>query len=184
MTMRLTFGIDPGISGAIATLIDGEPGPILDMPAYTVKDQQEVDALAIARFMREQITANPGAYVSACIERVRAMPAGKNDDGSRRKQGAQTMFVFGDNYGKAKAVLEVLRIPYMRAEPMSWKRHFGLIGGDGTPAEKKDLARILALRRFPSLAEQLKRKKDIGRADAVLIALWHETQQQLGLRAA
>jgi hypothetical protein len=177
MTMRLTFGIDPGAHGAIATLIDGEAGPILDMPTYAVKDHTEVDALAIARFIREQISAHPGAYVSACIEQVRAMPAGKNEDGSRRKQGAQTMFVFGDNFGKPKAVLEVLRIPYERAEPQSWKRYFGLIGAE------KDTARLLAIRRFPSLAEQLKRKKDGGRADAALIALWYENQHT-GARAA
>ena len=76
MTMRLCFGIDPGATGAIAALADGDAVAVIDMPMYTVKDQSEVDALAIARFMREQMSAHSGAYVSACIERVRAMPAG------------------------------------------------------------------------------------------------------------
>lgn len=178
MTLRITFGIDPGISGAIATLIDGEPGPIIDMPTYECKDQSEVDARALARFMREVMAQHPGAYVSACIERVRAMPAGRNADGSQRKQGGQTMFVFGDNYGKPKATLEILGIPYERAEPMSWKRHYGLIG------QGKDEGRLLAIRRFPGMAAQLKRKKDNGRADALLIALWHESRQMMGSREA
>ena len=178
MSLRLTFGIDPGISGAIATLIDGEAGAFLDMPTYMVRDQKEVDAFALARFFREQMAAHPGAYVSACIERVRAMPAGRNGDGSQRKQGGQTMFVFGDNYGKPKATLEVLRIPYTRAEPASWKRHMGLLGQD------KDAARLLAIRRFPGVADQLTRKKDQGRADALLIALWHESTQLAGNLAA
>ena len=34
MTMRVTFGVDPGLSGAVAVLLDGEPGPILDMPTF------------------------------------------------------------------------------------------------------------------------------------------------------
>jgi hypothetical protein len=178
MTLRLTFGIDPGIAGAIASLIDGEPGPILDMPTYEFKDQSEVDARVLARFMRETMAQHPGAYVSACIERVRAMPAGRNADGSQRKQGGQTMFVFGDNYGKPKAALEILGIPYTRAEPTSWKRHYGLIG------QEKDEGRLLAIRRFPEMADQLKRKKDGGRADALLIALWHESTQMIGARAA
>ncbi len=32
MASRLTFGIDPGLTGAIVTLLDGEPGPMADMP--------------------------------------------------------------------------------------------------------------------------------------------------------
>lgn len=163
MTLRLTFSIDPGISGAIITLIDGEPGPMMDMPKYMIKDKSEVDAHALAAFIRTQREQNRGAYVSACIERVRAMPT------EGRKQGGQTMMQFGDNYGKAKAVLEVLDIPYTRAEPASWKRYFGLLGQD------KDAARLLAIKRFPSAADRLKRKKDGGRSDALLIGLYHET---------
>lgn len=171
MTMRLTFGIDPGLSGAIATLIDGEPGPVLDMPILTVGERNEVDARAMAKFIRDVRGQHPGAYFSACIERVRAMPV------EGRKQGAQSSMNFGDNYGKAKAVLEVMGIPYTRAEPASWKRRFGLLG------QGKDAARLLALQRFPAAGALLKRKKDDGRADALLIALYHD-QADVGARAA
>lgn len=171
MTMRLTFGVDPGLSGAVATLLDGEAGPIFDMPVLRIGDKGEVDAFALARFVRDLRGQHPGAYVSACIERVRAMPA------EGRKQGAQSSMNFGDNYGKAKAVFEVLGIPYTRAEPVSWKRRFGLIGQD------KDAARILALRRFPAAAASLQRKKDSGRADALWIALFHE-HAHVGSQAA
>lgn len=172
MTLRLTFGIDPGAAGAIATLVDGVPGPLIDMPTYKIGEQSEVDAHGLARFLRETMAMHPGAYVSACIERVRAMPAGRNEDGSPRRQGAQTMFVFGDNYGKPKATLEILGIPYERAEPASWKRHFGLIGA------KKDVGRLVAIKLFPGAAHELKRKKDGGRADALLLAQYHESNNQ------
>lgn len=168
MTLRLTFGIDPGLTGAIVTLIDGEPGPMLDMPCRTVGDWNEVDAAAVAEFLRQQRAAHPGAYVSACVEKVSARP---NDGGT-------SAFRFGESSGKVKAVLEALGIPYSRAIPAVWKRRFGLIGTD------KDAARTLALIRFPSASGQLKRKKDIGRADALLLALWHEQTEQTGARAA
>ncbi len=162
MARSLTFGIDPGLTGAIATLVDGEAGPVIDTPTMEVDGHTELDARAMALFIRAARETNPGAYVSACIERVRAMPA------KGRKQGAQSSMNFGDTYGKAKAVLELLGIPTTRAEPASWKRSFGLLKQD------KDAARVLAISRFPSAAPSLRRKKDNGRADALLIALWFE----------
>ena len=111
---------------------------------------------------------SPGAYVSACIEKVGAM----------RGDGGTSAFRFGESSGKAKAVLETLGIPYTRAIPAVWKRHYGLL------KQPKDAARLLAIRRFPSMADDLKRKKDNGRADALLIALWHESQDMAWRAAA
>lgn len=175
MTLRLTFGIDPGLSGAIATLVDGVPGPILDMPTFDNGKANEVDARELARFVRDTRAANPGAYVSACIEMVRAMPNKQGEQ--KRTMGAQSSFNFGDGFGQVKSVFRVLGISPRLAEARTWKRHYGLIGSE------KDDARLLAIRRFPSVAEQLQRKKDCGRADALLLALWHESTQ-LGARAA
>lgn len=178
MTLRLTFGIDPGMSGAIATLIDGEPGPVLDMPLMEDSDgkNREVDALALRRFIVEVMAQHPGAYTSACVEKVRAMPNRQNGDA--RKMGAQSMFNFGDGFGQIKAVFRTLRIPVTFAEAQSWKRRFHLTGQD------KDAARVLAIARFPSMAEQLRRKKDGGRADALLLALWHDSTDNTWARAA
>lgn len=173
MTGRVTFGLDPGLSGAIATLIDGEAGPLLDMPTMPVGDKTEVDAAALARFIKDIRRSHPGAYFSATIERVRAMPP-KGD----RRPGAQSSMNFGESYGKAKAVLEVFGMDFSLAEPASWKRHFGLIGED------KDASRLLAIARFPGAAAQLQRKKDHGRAEALLLALWHEQRHLTGALAA
>jgi hypothetical protein len=168
VTLRLTFGIDPGLSGAVATLIDGEPGPILDMPTRKVGDWNEVAADLLSQFIREQRREHAGAYVSACVEKVGAMPT----------DGATSAFRFGESSGRVKAVLEVHGIPYTRAIPAVWKNRFGLKG------QGKDAGRLLAIRRFPSVADQLARKKDDGRADALLLALWHESTQMAGNLAA
>jgi crossover junction endodeoxyribonuclease RuvC len=173
MTLRVVFGIDPGMSGAVAALLDGEAGPILDMPTMTVGKKQEVDARAIAVFIREIRSQHPGAVFAGCVERVRAMPP-KGD----RKPGAQSSMNFGESYAKAKTVLEVMGIPFSLAEPQSWKRHFGLIGQD------KEASRQLAIRRFPSAAPYLTLKKHSDRAEALLLALWHEQKHPPGALAA
>ncbi|MDH1911557.1 hypothetical protein [Stenotrophomonas sp. GD03794] len=170
MASRLIISIDPGLTGAIAALVDGAPGPVIDMPLQTVGESQEVDARAIALFIRASRDMNPGAAVSGVIERVRAMPPKRGPDGKEeRKAGPQSSFNFGDHYGKAKAVFELLGVPYLRAEPASWKRWFGLTN------QGKDAARLLAIQRFPSAADQLTRKKDNGRADALLIGLYGDS---------
>lgn len=156
MTLRLTIGIDPGMSGAVAVLADGEPLSVFDMP----RNDDEVDAGALAEELRLIFRDHPGAHVSACIESVNAAPI------NGRRQGTTSMFNFGQSYGKAKAVIEVLRIPCAFVVPSKWKRDFGIAGED------KDEARQLAIRRFPSAKQWLGRKKDHGRADALLLALW------------
>lgn len=160
MTLRLTFGADPGLTGCVATLLDGEPGPFIDMPTKEVGTRTEVDGKALADWIKWVMAQNSGAFVQACVEQVSARPM----------DGGTSAFRFGEGFGKVKAVLEVLNIPYLLTVPAQWKRNMGLIGTD------KDMARQLAIRRFPSMAEQLKRKKDNGRADALLLALYLENK--------
>lgn len=176
MTLRVTFGVDPGLGGAIATLLDGEPGPIFDMPVMRTGDRGEVDAFALAGLIRAVRSQHPGAAFSAGIERVRAMPdrSGPNP----RKMGAQSSFNFGDGFGQVKSVFRVLGVPTELVEAAVWKRRFALLG------QEKDAARVLAITRFPDAASQLQRKKDGGRADALWIALWHDQMVQQGRAAA
>lgn len=74
MASRLTFGIDPGLTGAIVTLIDGEPGPLVDMPVM----EGEVDARAVAAFLRQQRDAHPGAVIAVALERIHARLGARN----------------------------------------------------------------------------------------------------------
>lgn len=166
--LRLTFGVDPGLSGAIATLLDGEPGPILDMPTFHNGTSNEVDAMAIARFIRDTRAAHAGGYVTACIERVRAMPDRNVPGQPPRKMGAQSSFNFGDGFGQVKAAFRVLGIEPLFVEARSWKSHYGL-------AKEKSASLELARGRFPSVGDQLKRVKDNGRGEALLIALWADS---------
>lgn len=176
MTMRVTFGCDPGLSGSVAVLLDGEVGPILDMPTFHNGTANEVDALKLATFVRQVIRDNQGAYFSVCIEKVRAMP--DRSGAVVRKMGAQSSFNFGDGFGQLKAVFRAMRMEPVLVEARSWKGYYGLQG------QPKEASLALAIKRFPSAADRLKRKKDHGRSEALLIALYHDNTDHAGRNAA
>ena len=163
MTLRLTLGCDPGQTGCIALLADGEPAGFIDMPTMPrAAGGHEVNAAALAQGLRDAIRAHPAAQVFAMLELVGSMPG----------QGLASTFRFGQSDGILRGVLGALGIGYATVAPVKWKNHYGLKG------QEKDAARTLAIRRFPSVAMQLARKKDQGRADALLIALWAATTEQ------
>ncbi len=163
MTLRLVLGCDPGQSGAIAVLADGEPAGFIDMPTMPRKAGGfEVNAASLAAQLRGVIQQHRGAHVMAVVEQVGSMPG----------QGLASTFRFGQSDGILRGVLATLGIGYITVSPVKWKGYYGLKG------QEKDAARTLAIRRFPSVAGELARKKDGGRADALLIALWaHGTEQ-------
>jgi crossover junction endodeoxyribonuclease RuvC len=182
MTLRLTLGVDPGQSGAIAALADGVPAGFIDMPTKDRKaGGEEIDAPKLAAAIRGIVMQHPGAYVYAVLEQVSAMPG----------QGGSSMFRFGQSDGVVRGVLGALGILTIEVHPATWKKRLGLVekrerGHKVTPAEKreaKNLARLMAVRLYPQVAEQLARKKDIGRAEAALIARWAELTEQIA-RAA
>jgi len=168
MTFRVTLGVDPGQTGAIAVLADGACAGFIDMPIMLRKaGGHEVNAAELANKLREIVRAHAGAYFIAIVEAVSAMP----------KQGVSSSFRFGESFGALKGVLGALNIPYRLVPPQMWKRHLRLTGCD------KDAARTMVIQRFPEIAESMKRKKDVGRADALLLALWGETTEQVAKAA-
>jgi len=92
----------------------------------------------------------------AVIERAQAMP----------KQGASSGFKYGRAVGAIEAVLTCCEIPMTIVEPSVWKKFHQLRGGD------KEGGRQRALQLFPSAHPAFARKKDHGRAEAALIALY------------
>lgn len=155
MTLRITLGVDPGQTGAIAVLHDGTPHRIFDMPVSARKNKgHEVNASALVIELRSIIRAHPDAHVYAAIEQVGAMPG----------NGGSSMFRFGESFGIVKGVLAALNIGYRTVPPPTWKRWCALIGAD------KDASRTLCIQRYPETTPWLLRKKDNGRSDAILIA--------------
>lgn len=174
MTNRLILGIDPGATGAIAILADGDPAGFIDMPIVPRETSgNEVNGKALAASLRGVMQQHPGAFMLAVMERVNAMPSFSRDGAERRGMGSQSSFNFGESFGIVKGVLAALGVSYSLVHPQTWKRRLALTG------KEKDAARALAVATFPGAAHNLQRKKDIGRADALCIAHWAELTEQL-----
>lgn len=142
------IGIDPGsVSGAGALLDTNDPQLICVFDLPVVADG--LDPAQLTRVFR-----NFDAHM-AVVERVSAMPG----------QGVSSMFKFGRAYGTILGVLAALEVPTHLVTPVVWKKHFGLPGKD------KERAREFAIRMFPQVSG-LSRKKDAGRAEALLISKW------------
>ena len=154
--MSTIIGIDPGITGALAVMENDCMIEVEDMPivalAHGKKTKRQVSPQLLTDLL-ENLTHGRGE-VLAIIEAVHSMP----------DQGVASSFNFGKGCGRIEGVLAGMRIPYTFVTPQAWKKRAGLIGKD------KDVARTLAIELLPDMSSYLARKKDIGRADAMLIA--------------
>ena len=164
--MPTIIGIDPGVTGAIAWM-DWLPSNHLiygveDLPVVVRSSGKGKKINAAA--LRDQISiieSKSDGTVIVYVELVHAMPPIM---GKARKAGTTSSFNFGHTAGVIEGVVigggyEVHFVP-----PATWKKHFKLTG------KEKDAARGKALELFPTMSDELKFKKDHGRADALLIA--------------
>jgi crossover junction endodeoxyribonuclease RuvC len=140
-------GIDPGLSGAVA-FYNAAANSVLvhDMPVV----DGEVSAPLLATLVLNY------APTIALIERVASMP----------HDGHVGAFRFGRATGVVLGVFGALGVHLCSVPPQTWKKHYGLIKQD------KEASRQLAISLMPAAADSLKRKKDHGRAEAILIALY------------
>lgn len=148
----IAVGVDPGITGAVGVLKNGQYLAVFDIPTIAkglgvVK--REVDPAGLAREITSRL--DPKEYCEVLLERVSAMPG----------QGVSSVFSFGDSYGACRATIAVLGLPTVLIPPAVWKKHFNL-GRD------KEESRALAIRLFPSA--ELSLKKHADRAEALLMA--------------
>jgi crossover junction endodeoxyribonuclease RuvC len=143
------LGIDPGsISGAYAVLETTTGAAIVgDLPVA----DKNINSSELSRLLRKY---NPHTVI---LERVGAMP----------HQGVSSVFSFGRGVGRVEGVIGSCGLCLEYVTPVVWKKHFRLPGG----SKNKELSRVRAIELYPSL-EGLSRKKDSGRAEALLIAHW------------
>ncbi|RUM43540.1 MAG: hypothetical protein DSY80_05410 [Desulfocapsa sp.] len=141
------IAIDPGITGAYAIFEKGNLTCLGDMPIDNIGGNREVSAFKLAEIFHDyEIT-------DCVIERVHSSP----------RQGVTSAFNFGMSFKAPIAVANALGIEEIRITPQLWKAYHGLL------KKPKDAARILALELHPEFANDLKRKKDCDRADALLL---------------
>ena len=97
------------------------------------------------------------------MEHVSAMPG----------QGVTSMFNFGQSFGVIKGICAAMQLPIFFVRPAKWKKHFDLINS------QKDSSRTKAIEMFPKTSSILSRKKDANKADAILIACFHENNMKI-----
>ena len=150
--MRI-FGIDPGLSGAIAVLENEVVLDIIDLPvmAEGKKNKRQLNSAQLSQYMSKNVENIH--MTSVVVEQVNAMPG----------QGVTSMFNFGQTFGAIKGISATLKLPIYFVRPSKWKKHFDLINSS------KDASRTKAIEIYPSLAEKLSKKKDVNKSDAILI---------------
>ncbi len=156
----LIIGIDPGISGAICFFENGEVKDVIDMPTMSEgkKNKRQVNGRQIFNEISSRINNYDLKNINVVVEQVSAMPG----------QGVTSMFNFGQSYGIIKGICSAMQLPIFFVRPAKWKKHFDLI------KSQKDASRTKAIEIFPKISSILSRKKDSNKADAILIASFHE----------
>jgi crossover junction endodeoxyribonuclease RuvC len=155
----IVIGIDPGINGAWAAIKDGKLIALDELPTVGDGTKRMVSGELFAGRL-EFFSEQEGPIGRVIIERVSAAPV------NGRVQGTSSMFRFGQAYGVILGVVGALALPSLPVEPKVWKGHFGLYAD-------KEASRLLAIRTWPDIAHiAFKHKKDHGKAEAALIALW------------
>jgi len=151
--MRI-IGIDPGLSGAIAVLDDLKVFDMFDMPVMSEgkKNKNQLNSAQLVNIIKKHIIPNSQTFV--IVEQVSAMPG----------QGVTSMFNFGQTFGSIKGICAALNLPIFYVRPAKWKKHFELINAS------KDASRTKVIEMYPSISGRLTRKKDVNKADAILIA--------------
>ena len=154
--MRI-FGIDPGLSGAIAVLENEVVLDIIDLPvmAEGKKNKRQLNSAQLSQYMSKNVENIH--KTSVVVEQVNAMPG----------QGVTSMFNFGQTFGAIKGISATLKLPIYFVRPSKWKKHFELINAS------KDSSRTKVIEMYPTLSNQLTKKKDVNKSDAILIARFY-----------
>lgn len=140
----IVLGFDPGLTGAVARL---------DPLSLTVTDMPTCDGWLDEHTLAALV--NGAGADLAVIEIQQAYP----------KQGLSSAFKTGQNYGTLLTVIALACLPIQKVTAAKWTAALH-VGAD------KDTHRRRAMDLWPSQAALFARKKDDGRADAALIALW------------
>ena len=145
------LGIDPGFSGAW--------GMIDHHGTYRAcGDMHHTDKYLLTTFIWEELlAARQGDDLEVVVETVHSMP----------RQGVASSFKFGVAYGGAVALAERLSSAWHMVTPQVWKKALKL-------DSDKNKSMLLARELWPDAP--LKRQKDNGRAEALLLAHWLRLQ--------
>ena len=157
----IIFGIDPGVSGAISVLENKKIIEVFEMPTMIdgKKNKKQVNGAQVTNIIKKRLDGEK--EIAVVVEHVNAMPG----------QGVTSMFNFGQSFGVIKGICAALSLPIYFVRPTKWKKHFNLI------KTNKDASRTKVIEVYPKISSKLSRKKDVNKADAILIARYFNDTQ-------
>lgn len=149
----LIVGIDPGLSGAIAFLHDGQLLNVEDLPTVDVAHKAGFRKELSPALLHDRLIDTDIKIGLAVVEHVTSSPG----------MGVTSSFRFGQTFGCIMAVLACAGVKTQLVRPAEWKRALGL-------SKDKTVSREMAIRLWPDQSHYFARAKDDGRAEASLIA--------------
>ncbi|KAG9155681.1 hypothetical protein Leryth_003964 [Lithospermum erythrorhizon] len=153
------LGVDPDVSGALAVLRPDRSVEVFDSPHLKVRVgkgvRKRLDAKSIVQLVKR---FNAPIGTTVYVEQSLPFP----------QDGKQGWWSGGFGYGMWIGILVASGFSVVPVPSLSWKNEFKLSGSRSS----KDASRELASELFPSTSSLLKRKKDHGRAEALLIAAY------------
>ncbi|KAH6837005.1 MutS2 [Perilla frutescens var. hirtella] len=156
---RWVLGVDPDLSGALAVLNPDNSAQVYDSPHLQVlvgkRVRKRLDVKSMVQLLK-RVDAPVGTTVY--IEQSIPYP----------QDGKQGWWSGGFGYGLWIGILVASGYSVVPVPSSLWKNGFKLSGSRSS----KDASRELATTLFPSMSSLLKRKKDHGRAEALLIAAY------------
>lgn len=161
--LRIFAGVDPGYEGGVAFIVSESEAHVFDVPLYgDVKGKHgDYDLPAMRDLLVQALTASDGGLVYGVVESPLAFSAQGIASTAKAARGSALWEGLGIG----------LDISMRTVRPGDWKRQMGL-------TKDKDDSLTMARALFPALADQLKRKKDNGRAEAILLAEWLRRQHE------
>jgi crossover junction endodeoxyribonuclease RuvC len=143
-----TIGIDPGVNGAIAWIMDGKP--CVEKMPDTLQDLWQL----VESIVYHDHPQNPNCH--AYLEAVSSSP----------QMGVVSSFTFGRGYGNLEMALTAAGIPFERVRPQVWQKALGcMTKGD------KNITKRKAQEMFPGI------KVTHVTADSLLIAHYGTLQK-------
>jgi hypothetical protein len=159
------FGIDPGLSGAIAVYSPemGRVREIADIPTLTMplgksQNRRVLDITGLNYLFSRLVLYQPEAIV---LEKVGAFAG----------QAPGSMFSFGECYGALEVLCRQFLCKFYNPAPQEWKAHFRLKGKKAENATAETIAKAEQLMPDGAFRGPKGGLMD-GRADAALLALY------------
>ena len=153
----MIIGIDPGKYGAIV----GREGSRIYFYSVPLTPDKDFDIPALIQVF-ETLKSYAQKPITVVMESVHA----------RRGEGVVSSFHFGYVNGLLTYGAYTITDNVILVTPTQWKRDLGLTGKDLTYKQRKEISRLYCIEHYPELAEQLKRKKDNDKAEALLLTEW------------